>query len=155
MGWGANEELTGVLKQTPMVLDGMLAGRTAEQLAHKPAEDEWSVLEVVGHLNDVEEISIYFIELATGKNPPEMGGFDPAQKVREMGYQQGDIDEIAASFNERRVQRIALLESLSPEDWDRTIDLPGQGPLTVRQVTIHLAAHDVNHLAQIGALLAG
>jgi hypothetical protein len=47
-----------------------------------------------------------------------------------------------------------MLRELNAEEWQRFGDHAERGRITVRDLALHMAGHDLNHLAQIRALLA-
>jgi hypothetical protein len=47
-----------------------------------------------------------------------------------------------------------MLRELNAEEWQRFGNHAERGRITVRDLALHMAGHDLNHLAQIRALLA-
>jgi hypothetical protein len=53
-----------------------------------------------------------------------------------------------------RAERIAALQALAPEQWQRTGIFMGRGATPLTAITVHMIWHDANHLAQIAQALA-
>jgi hypothetical protein len=47
------------------------------------------------------------------------------------------------------------LSRLTPEQWNCSGIHSERGPITVRGLARHMAAHDINHILQIERILAG
>jgi uncharacterized damage-inducible protein DinB len=146
-------ELIDALRKGPTVLTAVLAG-VDEDLAHvRPAEGEWSIVEVVGHLADVELRALVRIALIQDEDNPELTGYDVDGMVRERGYQSQSLAEVMELFLPLRATRVATLEALTAEQWLRTGEVPGRGATPLTAITVHLCWHDTNHIAQIVNIL--
>lgn len=153
-GIWTTDELIDSLAKTTSVLDGLLVG-VDEELAHaRPAEGEWSAVETVGHLIDAENRAVARIAQVTQEDDPELTGYDADALVREHGYQEQPLDTVVNRFLALRAERIAALQALSPEQWQRTGMFMGRGATPLTAITVHMVWHDANHLAQIAQALA-
>ena len=86
-GIWTTDELIDSLSKLPVLLPVVLADVDAENARFRPAEGEWSTVEVVGHLIDVEERALLRIALIQEQDNPELTGYDPDAMVVERGYQ--------------------------------------------------------------------
>jgi uncharacterized damage-inducible protein DinB len=153
-GIWTTDELIDSLAKTTSVLDGLLAGAD-DALAHaRPAEGEWSAVETIGHLVDAEERAVARISQVTQENDPELAGYDADALVRERDYQGQPLDTVMTRFLALRAERIAALQALAPEQWQRTGIFMGRGATPLTAITVHMIWHDANHLAQIAQALA-
>jgi uncharacterized damage-inducible protein DinB len=153
-GIWTTDELIDSLAKTTSVLDGLLAGAD-DALAHaRPAEGEWSAVETIGHLVDAEERAVARISQVTQENDPELAGYDADALVRERDYQGQPLDTVMNRFLALRAERIAALQALTPEQWQRTGIFMGRGATPLTAITVHMIWHDANHLAQIAQALA-
>jgi len=136
--------------------------------------DGWSAKDVICHLRDIEELCIlrYHLMLAddnpkvfvVGAQPKDLdawgiGGavpfpLDPDRWREERQYDRNDAAEALAAFRRRRAEVLALLDKLSPEQWQRTSVHPEHGRITFVVWTAGVASHDDNHLAQLQRALA-
>ncbi|HSJ00353.1 MAG TPA: DinB family protein, partial [Patescibacteria group bacterium] len=80
--------------------------------------------------------------------------FDPAALAIERGYLELDVDTELRRFAAIRADHVALLESLDDAGWNRTGIHGEHGRMTVERYETHVAAEDVDHLAQIARLRA-
>ena len=153
-GIWTTDELIDSLSKLPVLLPVVLADVNAEDARFRPAEGEWSTVEVVGHLIDVEERALMRIALIQEQDNPELTGYDPDAMVIERGYQERALQPLVDRLLAVRVERLAALRALSPEQWVRTGFVPGRGDTPLTAVTVHLCWHDTTHLAQIATNLS-
>ena len=163
------------LERTPVELERAIAGKADSELARRPDRHNWAAKEIVCHLRDVEELfQIRFHTVvaldepcilvlgASAKDlaPWRIGGsighpLDPARWAEERQYLRNDTGEALAAFRRRRSEVLALLQSLSPAEWERGGIHLSQGRLTLADWVARLAAHDENHLDQLRRALEG
>ena len=163
------------LERTPGELERAIAGKADSELARRPDRHNWSAKEIVCHLRDVEELfQIRFhtvvaldepciLVLGASANdliPWRIGGsighpLDPVRWAEERQYLRNDAYEALAAFRRRRTEVLALLQSLSPSEWERGGIHLSQGRLTLADWVARLAAHDDNHLDQLRRALEG
>ncbi len=148
-GIWTTDELIDSLSKLPVLLPVVLSAVDAENATFRPAEGEWSTVEVVGHMVDVEERAVMRIALIQEQDNPELTGYDPDAMVVERGYQDQPLQPLVDRLLALRAERLALLRALSPEQWVRTGFVPGRGATPLTAVTVHLCWHDTTHLAQI------
>lgn len=153
-GIWTTDELIDSLRKAPLLLTGLLAGVDDERARVRPAEGEWSTVEVVGHLVDAERRAIERIALIQAEENPELVGYDQVALVRENGYQQQPVGTVLDQLLALRTERIAALSALTPDEWLRTGVFAGRGATPLTAITVHMCWHDTNHLAQIVDVLA-
>jgi hypothetical protein len=147
-------ELIDSLRKTPVLLAALLSG-VDEELAHiRPAEGEWSTIEVIGHLSDAEERALARISAVLQEENPELPGYDQNGLVRERGYQQQALEAVVERLLALRAERLEVLSALTEEQWLRTGISAGKGVTPLTAITCHMCWHDTNHLAQIANNLA-
>lgn len=133
----------------PDQLKRTLQGCPDAALRFRPAPGEWSIVEVVGHLNDVEALYSARIRQMLATDNPTLAPFDPDETVRQRDYQNKQIGFLVISFAERRAEHLELLGVLRPGQLARMGIHPTRGPLSVAQKIGILAWHDGNHSRQI------
>ncbi len=122
---------------------------------HATGGDEgWSVIEVICHLRDAEEISLQRMQAMRDQANPTITGYDQEALARDRDYKSQDLRLALEGFNHYRSQYVAALSALTLAEWDR----PGQhselGQITIMAHTIHHTCHDAIHCAQIATQLA-
>ena len=147
-------ELIDSLRKTPVLLSGLLTGVDDERARERPAEGEWSTVEVVGHLVDAEERALARIALVLNEDNPELAGYDQNALVRENDYQNQALQAVVDRLLELRAERIETLSALTEAQWLRTGVSAGKGVTPLTAITCHMCWHDTNHLAQIADTLA-
>jgi DinB superfamily len=59
-----------------------------------------------------------------------------------------------AAFSAVRQWNLAFIGGLKPADFDKPLNHPERGDMTLQVVVETMAGHDLNHLRQVEALLA-
>lgn len=133
-----------VLTITPARWTDLAQTLPPEQLVQRPAPGEWSAVECLQHLIDVEKVFQFRLEaFMTGRDFP---AFDPD----EEGFQPAasSAQALAEEFARLRRQSLAALERLAPADLPRRSQHAELGPVTLEQMLNEWAAHDFNHVLQ-------
>lgn len=147
-------DLTDALAAGPDALDGVLVGVDGDLAWRARGGDEgWSVLEVVCHLRDAEERAGQRMRTIRDEDDPHIAGYDQDAWVVERGYAGDDLRAALAAFSRHRAAHVAALRALAPDGWGRAGTHDEWGRITIENHTIHMAAHDVQHLAQIARAL--
>jgi hypothetical protein len=149
-------ETTALLERTPQVLRALLVGLPDAWTDTPDTADGWRPREVVEHLigAELEEwIPRVHRILDEGIGRP----FDPFDRFgmlqREPDVPLGALVE---RFAQLRVESLATLAALvSDADLDRRGLHPSLGEVTLRELLSTWAVHDLDHVAQIYAGLAG
>jgi hypothetical protein len=149
-------ETIAVLVRTPVVLRAMLMGLPASWTDTPDSADGWRPRDVVGHLITGEETD-WMVRtrriLDEGTSVPfdRFGRF--AMLERDAGI---PLDELVERFVALRTANLALLQSLVVDaDLDRRGLHPSLGEVTLRELLATWAVHDLDHIGQIYAGLAG
>jgi len=142
------------LRSTGPALVALVTGSTAEALARRPAAGEWSAVTIIGHLADAE--LVYGVRLRTAVTQPGgmLPAFDEDEWATRFGPLEDDPHRSLARFRALRDATVAIVESLTDDEWDRVGLHEELGELSVRQLVDRLVAHDGNHLDQLRTALA-
>lgn len=146
-------ELLDVYRGTPLTLRALLRDVNGDLLRQRPAEDEWSILEIVAHLGDTEERAFARVRHMLKEDLPTLEGYDQAALAEERDYRSMDYGDALDRFEQLRAEQAAFLEKLDVAAWQRAGDHTEVGQITIQQMTAHMAAHDSVHLAQISRIL--
>ena len=153
-GIWTTDELIDSLRKSPVLLAALLTGVDDERARVRPAEGEWSTVEVVGHLVDAEGRAMTRIALVLNENNPELAGYDQNALVRESDYQGQALQTVVDQLLGLRAERIETLSALTEAQWLRSGLSAGKGVTPLTAITCHMCWHDTNHLAQIANNLA-
>lgn len=145
-----------LLARTPEVLRTLLNDLPESWTGTPDAPDGWRPRDVVGHLIS-GELGDWITRteriLEHGTQVP-FDRFDRfAQLERDVGVPLGELIERFAGLRARNLER--LDELVGDGDLDRRGMHPSLGEVTLRQLLATWAVHDLDHIAQIFAGLAG
>lgn len=124
-------------------------GLDGQALRRPEAPGKWSILEVAAHLADSELVYGYRMRLILAEDTPAIPGYDQDAWASKLRYNEADLDLLLDQLAAQRTANLALLRSLSEEEWERTGLHSERGVESVRQIARLLAAHDLVHLRQI------
>ena len=147
------QEIRKTLRATPVVLRALVNGVEDAHLRRRPAPGEWAIIEVVGHLADTEERALGRVRRMLAEENPELAPFDQEALAEERRYLDLDLDHELARLEQLRRDHLAVLDVLDGPGWERTGRHGEHGELTVELYETHVAAEEVDHLAQIARLL--
>ena len=149
MTTGAHKALIDGLAAVPDRVAELIAGLDEETLRRQPAEGEWSMKEVCGHL--VVDACTWQerFTLITTQTDPYLKRFDPVAGVREGGYQEAPIEETLDEFRRIRRETIEMLSKLTPEGWERAGRHWSEGPVTIAEACAIALDHAESHLEQL------
>lgn len=153
MPYDIRGELLAAWGQGPTVVRALVRGVGAEQARWRPAAGEWSVIEVVEHLADAEEITIERMRKVLTEERPVIAAYDPAALAIEREYIAGELAGALDRFARVRAEELALVEGLSDEQWRRVGLHEEIGEFALEELLAHMVLHDTNHFRQIAALL--
>ena len=153
---GFISETTALLERTPRVLDALLVGLPESWTDTADTADGWRPRDVVGHLITGEQTDWIARTRRILEHGPsrEFDRFDRfAMLERDKGV---PLDALVRRFAELRAANLAALDELVTDaDLDRRGLHPSLGEVTLRELLATWAVHDLNHIGQIYAGLAG
>ena len=155
MPYDIRGELLAAWGQGPTVVRALVRGVGAEQARWRPAAGEWSVIEVVEHLADAEEITIERMRKVLTEERPVIAAYDPAALAIEREYIAGELAGALDRFARVRAEELALVEGLSDEQWRRVGLHEEIGEFALEELLAHMVLHDTNHFRQIAAVVEG
>jgi hypothetical protein len=145
-----------LLDRTPRVVNSLLDGLPDIWLDTPDMPDGWTPRDVVGHLISAElDDWIPRAEMIVehGTDRP----FEPFDRFQHVERDKGvPLAELIIRFDQLRGESLGRLRDLVGEDdLDRVGRHPDLGEVTMRQLLATWAVHDLDHVAQIYAGLAG
>jgi DinB superfamily len=149
-------ETTDVLRRTPALLRTLLAGLPDSWTDVADVPNGWRPRDVVGHLITGELTD--WIERT--QRILEHGTDLPFDKFDRFAHTDRDtdatLDDLVEHFARLRAENLARLEELvTEEDLDRRGMHPSLGEVTLRELLATWAVHDLDHVSQIFAGMAG
>ena len=146
-----------LLRRTPVVVSSLLAGVPETWTGTPDVADGWRPRDVVGHLISAE-IDDW---IPRAERILEHGTAKPFDAVDRFAHVERDadvpLDRLLERFGELRAQTLTRLEELVPDDTllDRRGSHPALGEVTLRELLATWAVHDLDHVSQIFAGMAG
>ena len=146
-------ELMKFLEETPETVRQLTAGLSEENLKWKPSADEFSALEQVCHLRDleVEGYSLRIRRLLT-ESRPALPDFDGGRLARERRYQSQKFETAIEDFARARKENTDLVAALSPEQLSLSGTLAGVGEMTLGRLLGLMREHDRSHREELREL---
>lgn len=123
------------------------------ELTFRPAPHEWSIIENIGHLIDVDVVMRGRIGKIIAVENPQLEPMDPDQFVRKADYQSKNASSLLNSFAEQRAELIEELRFLRPDALKRAGTHPTRGAVSIMDIIVLLANHDDVHTQQIAQTL--
>jgi hypothetical protein len=147
-------EIIETLKHFPDRLEAAVLGVPDGVLRISPAEGEWSIKQIVGHLDYAEEIWYRRLFQVWSLHDPVLMTFnqEAEQAMIEMAAAAGDLRSIVADIRAKRPRVVNLLALAV--DWTRTGQWRGEGRRSLKQLAEALLGHDAEHLARIEEIKA-
>ena len=150
----AGREPLSLLAAAPATLAALLAAVPPALLARPSAPGKWSIQEIVAHLADDELVGAYRIRLILAAPGTMIQAFDQDRWAETGRYAAMDPWRMLGLFQALREANLALWHRLSPAEWERAGVHAERGVESVRDIAAYYAGHDLNHFAQIEAILA-
>jgi hypothetical protein len=150
----AGREPLSLLAAAPATLTALLAAIPPALLDRRPAPEKWSIREIVAHLADDELVGAYRVRLILAAPGTAIQAFDQDRWAETGRYASTDPSRTLALFRALREANLELWHRLSPAEWERAGVHAERGVESIRDIVTYYAGHDVNHFAQIEAILA-
>jgi hypothetical protein len=154
-GYAEGKQPLAVQAATAKKLERLIKGLPTAKLRKRPAPDKWSVSEIAAHFADVEVAVGFRMRLILGAPGTPVAAFDQDSWVTSLHYEKRDPRKSVEQFHVAREANLALLKSLTPEQWKHYGMHAERGQESIEQMARLLAGHDLNHLQQIERILGG
>ncbi len=140
-----------VLERTPGTVRRLCEGLDDAAWRRPMAAGEWSALQVVGHLFDVDVVYGFRWRLALTEDAPAYPGYD---EKAWSGLARPAPPQLVDALAALREANTALLRSLGERDLRRTAVHAEQGSEDVRRMIDKVGGHDLAHLDQLERTVA-
>jgi DinB superfamily len=142
------------LERLPRILDALLGDLDVATWRERPAEAEWSPVEIICHLRDEETEDFGARLRVVVDGGGAFAAIDPARWAEKRRYRSADPNAALAAFAERRAATLVFLGALTPEPLRRAVSHPRVGELSGLDLLAAWVTHDRLHLTQLAATLA-
>jgi hypothetical protein len=130
-------------------LERLIKGVPTSKLRKRPAAGKWSASEIVAHLSDAEVVTAFRLRTILGAPGSPIAAYDQDSWVSSGHYEKRDPRRAVEQFRVVREANLALLKSLTAEQWKQFGMHSQRGQDTIEQIVRLTAGHDINHLLQI------
>jgi hypothetical protein len=121
------------------------------QIRRKPAPTEWSIVEIVGHLIDTEQLLRYRTVRMVTIDHPAIIPYDQDAAVVRNAYQKANLNVLLRTLAAERETTLQTFKGFTATQLARTGWHLEYGLWVVSTVVTYLAKHDFVHDAQIRA----
>ena len=140
-------------EKSPKQIALAVSGLPEKTLRYKPAPDKWCILEILGHLADIEIVYGYRLRQMLADKKPVIAPMDQNEWARNLGCLETPPAELIALYGLNRHANLRLLQRLKPGDVEKSAFHPETAKeFTVAELVERMATHGANHLAQIERL---
>lgn len=144
------ESIVDYLAETPEALEHLVGGLGDAERRHRPEGVEFSALENVCHLLDIEREGYSVrIKRLLKENNPVLEDIDGSRLARERSYNTQDILTVLEAFKNTRNDNVRILRSLDSDQWERGGVLETVGAITLSSLVGMMRAHDAAHRKDI------
>lgn len=145
--WNLKQALTDNIQRVKRIINSV----PSRFYTQKPATDQWSIQEVIGHLADNEMVNAIRVRCILTEPTPELIGYDSDDWQRFFV-----LDDVWVAFERWasiRRNLLCLLDTLSDEEWQRKGHLSYRGYESIRVLMGVLAGHDERHIRQLKRII--
>ncbi len=121
---------------------------TDAQALFRDAPQEWSIKEVLGHLNDVERVFSYRLLRVSRNDATPLPGFEQEDYVRAAGFDAHPIKDLLLEFEYLRRANILAINNMSDESILRRGTASGF-TVSARALIYMLVGHVDHHMASL------
>jgi hypothetical protein len=142
------------LGRTPVDIALLLTEIPTVSINIRPAVDEWSILENVCHLRDIE-IEGYSVRInrILKEDNPFLSDLDGSRLAIERDYNRQSLNDAILSFTAARKQNLSLLNAATEEEFAREGELEGVGNVSLAKLVAIMCDHDDGHIEDMQRLL--
>ncbi len=139
-------ERDALLRQAESLSDG----EASLEPADGEGEAQWSAKQQLAHLGEMETMYRAWVEAALSSDDPDVAAVRGERVAIPLTEARGrTVGELTAQLRLQRAATLRLIESMTPEQFDRTASQPMFGRLTVLQWLRSYYRHDRMHRDQI------
>jgi len=155
--WGqARERQISAMRLTCEILGHILRNVSDDQARElRDGPDGWSVIEVLCHLRDFDEIFHSRALMMLEREQPQLPAYDHEGMAVDRAYQRETVVDAYDALKNSRARFLEFFERLRPEQWARGGVHPERGRFSMTAALMQVSAHDLDHLEQITRILRG
>ena len=145
-------EMISRIERTPDRLREAVAGLNAEQLDTPYRPGGWTVRQLVHHVPDSHLNAYVRFKLALTEHEPAIKTYDEGRWAELPDSRSVPVEVSLALLENLHRRWVALLRALPPADFQKTLQHPDRGPMTLDQALGLYAWHGDHHVAHVASL---
>ncbi len=143
-------QIASLIESGPAMLDVMLSDVAEKMASWHPAEGEWCIKEVLGHMIEADKNGFDGrIRTILAEDKPQLKGWDIPGTVAARQDCEKDFRDLLAEWQDGRSESADMIVDLTDEQMNRSGVHPMVGELTIRDLLYEWVYHDQNHIKQI------
>ena len=139
---------------TAAKLGRLIQRASAAKLRKRPAPGKWSAGEILAHLADAEIVTAWRLRHILGAPGTPIQAYDQDTWAAAGHYEKRDARKSLEQFRATREANLALLKSLTAEQWKHHGMHAERGVETIQHIACMMAGHDLNHLGQVERIVS-
>ncbi|HEY6804497.1 MAG TPA: DinB family protein [Pyrinomonadaceae bacterium] len=141
------------LGRTPVDIALLLTEIPTASLTVRQAVEEFSILESVCHLRDIETEGYSIrINRILNEDNPFLSDLDGSRLAIERDYNRQSLNEAIVSFTVARKQNLVVLNAATEEQFAREGELEGVGVVSLAKLVEMMCDHDEGHIEEMQRL---
>lgn len=146
------DESIKALRVVPTIARALTDGLDDAALRRRPAAGAWAAVEVVAHMADTDARALERIRRMRDEDEPVLPAFDQEALAVERAYINQPIEPLIQMLDDTVAALVTDLARLDDAGWRRTGQHEAHGRISIADYVTHVAAEDVDHLAQLARL---
>jgi uncharacterized damage-inducible protein DinB len=148
----SHEILLEGLRLGPGLLRELVQAIPPEALERRRGEGFWTLREHLEHLVAVQPMLYGRLESFLREERPEITPYVPGRDEEPVSRRQKSPEELLELFERWRLRQIDLIQSASPEIWQRRALHPEYESYSFEILVRHILLHDGSHLYRMEEL---
>jgi hypothetical protein len=144
----ARKDVVAALSKQIEEIKTALGKLTDKQALFRDAPKEWTIKEVLGHINDTERIFSYRLLRVSRNDQTPLPGFEQDDYVREAGFDNYPIADLINQFEQLRRANMIMIQNLPDSYADRRGNASGF-PISARALIYMLVGHVDHHMESL------
>jgi uncharacterized damage-inducible protein DinB len=140
------------LHEMAKAVAAIFRGASDDLVRRKPAPEKWSMLEILCHLRDVEQLFVERYAKIANHDRPQLRMINQDELAVRLRYNEDDPTAVLREFQALRAETVAVLSALAQQSWERVGLHPNRGEFSMAANAVMHVAHDANHLARLHTL---
>jgi uncharacterized damage-inducible protein DinB len=145
-------DILSKLQEAQKAVAAIFREASDDLVRRKPAPEKWSMLEILCHLRDVEQLFVERYGKIANHDRPKLRMIDQDALAVKLRYNEDNPALALREFQAFRAETITLLSALAQQSWERIGMHPKRGEFSIAANAVMHVAHDANHVARLRVL---